>query len=254
MSDPEDRISWRARAYAESRPDYPDHLFDFLDSLGPGHDLAWDCATGNGQAAVPLARTFRSVVATDADAGQISYAKAHPRIQYSVAPAERAPLGDASVDLVTVAQALHWFDLPKFYVEVGRVIKPGGLLAAWCYFLPSVSPEVDAAVSRLYYEILRGYWPERVKLVEERYESIPFPFEEVARWALPMVGRWGLPRLVAYLGTWAAVERYESQMRREPIEEVRRELEAAWGKPDALRDVRWTINLRVGKLDSGRPG
>jgi SAM-dependent methyltransferase len=250
MSGPEDRISWRAKVYAATRPDYPDHLFECLDSLSPGHDLAWDCATANGQAAIPLARTFRSVVATDADGGQISYAKAHPRIRYAVARADRAQLPDASVDLVTVAQALHWFARTEFYAEVGRVLRPGGVFAAWSSFLPSDCPEVDAAVSRLYHEVLKDYWPCQAKFVEERYESIPFPFEEVARRTLPMVGHWGLPRLAAYLGTWAAVPRYVRQTGREPIDEVLEGLESGWGKADALREVRWTITLRVGKKDS----
>ena len=253
MSGPEDQISWRSKDYAASRPEYPNHLFEFLDSLSPGHDLAWDCATGNGQAAIPLTRSFRLVVATDADAEQISCAKARPRIQYALARAVRAPLADASVDLVTVAQALHWFDLPRFYLEVGRVLKPGGLFAAWCYFLPNVNEVVDSAVSRLYYEVLKHYWPRQVKLVEERYETIPFPFDEVATRTLPMNGHWDLHRLVTYLGTWGVVERYKSKTGREPIDEIREELASGWGNQDQLREVHWAITLRVGKKDSGQP-
>jgi SAM-dependent methyltransferase len=254
MSGPEDRISWRAKDYAASRPDYPGRLFRILESLGPGRRLAWDCATGNGQAAIPLARSFRSVFATDADEGQISYAKAHPRIRYSVAPADQAPVADASVDLVTVAQALHWFDLPSFYGEVGRVLKPGGLFAAWSYFLPSVSKGVDVAVRRIYDEGTEGDLLRKLKLVEGQYKSISLPFGELPRRSVSMVARWRFPRFARYLGTLSVVPSHTLRAESEPLAaEIEQELKVAWGVPNRLRHVRWTITMLVGRKISGQP-
>jgi SAM-dependent methyltransferase len=141
MSDHEIDIRWPSLDYAGARPDYPDEMFEYLDSLCFAHGLAWDCATGTGQAAIPLAGRFGAVVATDSDHGQLSQARAHPRVYYAHARAERAPLPEGSVDLVSVAQALHWFDLPAFFTEAGRALRPGGLLAAWCYYHGGEDPQ-----------------------------------------------------------------------------------------------------------------
>src|SRR5207248_5729715 len=172
-----DHFSGHATDYRAFRPVYPPELFAFLASAAPGRTLAWDCGTGNGQAAVGLAEHFERVFATDASAGQLAEAEPHPRVEYAVAPAERCPLPDGSVDLVTATQALHWFDHDRFYADVRRVCRPGGLLAATCYYEPSVSPEVDPVLRR-WEDFIRPYWtPERV-WVDAGYRTIPFPFPE----------------------------------------------------------------------------
>ena len=176
--------------------------FGYLSSLCPHHELAWDCATGNGQAAVALAPYFGTIIATDASQKQIDHARPRDNVQYRVAPADAAPLADGSVDLVTVAQALHWFDLPRFYDEVRRVARPDGIIAVWCYQLHTVTPEVDAIVNRYYSDIVGADWPPERRLVEDGYQTLAFPFEEVASPPFQMVHHWptrpgsGLPGLV----------------------------------------------------------
>ena len=168
-----------AAHYAAFRPTYPAALFAWLAAESPGRTLAWDCATGSGQAALALAEHFEQVVATDVSAEQLAHAGRHPRVRYARAPAEASPLDDASADLVTVAQALQWFDLDAFFAEVDRVLRPGGLLAAWTYLLFETSPEVDAIILRYYRETLGPYWAWERRLVEEGYASVAFPFEAV---------------------------------------------------------------------------
>lgn len=242
-----DHFSGHADVYAQYRPGYPDALFDHIAAHAPGHELAWDCGTGNGQAAVGLARHFRRVVATDASAGQIARARTHPRVAYLVAPAEQAPLDDASVDAVTVAQALHWFDFDRFYAEVRRVLKPGGLLAAWAYGLFTVSPEIDAVTRHFYVDVVGPYWPPERRYFEEGYYTIPFPFVEMERPDLYLEERWRLDQILGFLRSWSASQRYLQQHGHDPIDHVRTALEAAWGTPGTVRTVRWPLYLRMGK-------
>jgi len=175
----EDHFSGHAEQYAQNRPQYPDEIYAYLASIAPGHSLAWDCGTGNGQAAIGLAKYFDKVHATDASAEQISRAYPHEKVEYRVEPAEHASLDDASVDLVTVAVAVHWFNFDEFYAEVKRVLKPGGILSAWTYSLPEISTEMDQLVSEYYFDIVGEYWPERIHYLEERYQTLPFPFREI---------------------------------------------------------------------------
>ena len=158
----EDHFSKQSQLYAQYRPQYPAQIYTYLASLTPGHSLAWDCGTGNGQAAVGLAEYFERVYATYASADQISRAHASERVEYHVEPAEHVSLESASVDLVTVAVAVHWFSFDEFYSEVRRVLKPGGILAAWTYSFTEISPAIDALVRKYYYDVLKGYWPERI--------------------------------------------------------------------------------------------
>ena len=178
MASFEDHFSKQAREYALYRPQYPGELFDYLASISPGRQLAWDCGTGNGQAAQELARHFDRVMATDASADQIAQAAAHERIDYRVERAEAVSLEAGSVDLVTVAIAVHWFDLEAFYQHVKRILVPGGILAVWTYYYPEINPDIDRVVKYLTAEVLAGYWPERIVYVEQHYRTLPFPFAE----------------------------------------------------------------------------
>src|SRR5512145_799814 len=146
----EDHFSEHSKQYAQYRPRYPNEIYAYLASLTPGHSLAWDCGTGNGQAAVGLADYFDKVHATDASAEQIALAYPHANVEYHVEPAEHVSLRDASADLVTVAVAIHWFNFDEFYREVRRVLKPDGVLAAWTYSLTEISPQIDQLVNRYY--------------------------------------------------------------------------------------------------------
>jgi SAM-dependent methyltransferase len=247
-----DHFSGHADCYEAFRPTYPNALFEYLASLCPVHDLAWDCATGNGQAAVPLAAYFHRVIATDASAKQIEQANGPDNIQFTVAGADSAPIDDGSADLVTVAQALHWFDIPRFYAEVSRVGRPGGILAVWCYQLQAITPEIDALVHHLYSDTVGADWPPERRLVEEGYRTIAFPFEELTSPPFQMQHSWNLERLRGYLSSWSSTQRYRARTGQDPLELIEAELETAWGDPARERDVIWPLHLRVGRISEGR--
>ena len=244
----QDRFSARAGGYAAYRPSYPAELFRWLAESSPGRDLAWDCGTGTGQAAIGLAPYFGRIVATDASASQLEHAKAAPNIEYRVAPAESSDLGDGSVALVTVAQALHWFDRPRFFAEAGRVLQPGGLLACWMYNMMQVDREFDRLVAHLYTDIVGPFWPGDRVLVDQNYRTIEFPFPEFEPPRFDMAEQWSFPHVVGYLRTWSAVSRYLQDMGHDPVALIEPELLAAWGDPGQTRTIRWPLALRVARI------
>ncbi|HEX8211931.1 MAG TPA: class I SAM-dependent methyltransferase [Longimicrobium sp.] len=251
MAEFADHFSGAAAEYARFRPRYPAALFSYLASLVSKEADAWDCATGSGQAAVALAGHLARVVATDASAAQIAHAEPHPRVEYRVAPAERSGLGAASVELLTVAQALHWFDLPAFYAEATRVLRPGGVLAVWCYghmVLPDAA--LQHTLDRFYSETVGPYWPPERRLVEEGYGGLHFPFIEIPAPSFSMEMRTSMEGLLGYLGTWSATQRYAQATGHDPLAEVRPELEMHWGDPEVQTTVRWPLSLRVGRTPS----
>lgn len=239
-----DHFSGHAAAYASARPNYPPSLFDFLADNCAARDCAWDCATGNGQAALELAVRYRRVVATDASAMQIAAAPPHERLEYRVATAENSGLETASIDLVTVAQALHWFDLDRFFNEVSRVVKPGGMLAVWCYGLCQVTATIDRIVFD-YYESLATWWPPERRLVERGYSDITLPFALVECPQFTMQQDWSADDMLSYLSTWSATRRCSADTGSEPVAAIAAGLRAAWGP--ALRAVNWPLFLKVGR-------
>src|SRR2546423_8786647 len=239
-----DHFSKQAAQYAKFRPRYPKELFRWLASIAPSDELAWDCATGSGQAAVELGEVFERVIATDASDKQIVNAERHPRVEYRVATAEKSGLEAGRVDLITVAQALHWFDLDCFYAEVRRVLKPAGILAATAYQLATVSPAIDAVVNHYYSGVVGSYWPPERVLVE-KFEELPFPFAEVAAPAFNMTAEWSVEKLLGYLRTWSATQRFMAAERRDPLEEVEQEMRSAWG--EKARRVGWPLTVKVGR-------
>ena len=234
-----------ARAYAAFRPTYPDALFAWLAAESPSLALAWDCATGSGQAALALATHFEHVVATDASADQLAQARLHPRIRYAVAPAEASPLDDASADLVTVAQALHWFDRDAFFAEAERVLRPGGLLASWTYNLFESTPEVDRVIRRYHDEALGPHWSPARRLVDEGYASVVFRWAAVEVPLFAMEARWTLDQLTGYLATWSARQAYREATGEDPQPAVRDALAAVWGDPERERLIRWPLAVHV---------
>lgn len=241
-----DHFSKQAADYAKFRPRYPRALFDYLGSIAPNRGLAWDCATGNGQAAVPLAAVFDRVIATDASETQIANAERHHRIEYRVAPAENSGLDSNSLDLVMVAQALHWFDLDRFYTETNRVLNPGGIIAISAYRFFKIDPAIDDLVSKRYYLDLVGpYWPPERRQIEN-FEEIPFPFPHIQTPAFEMTAQWNLEDLLGYLWTWSATQRYIIANGRDPLQKIRSALLSAWGDPTQPRRVVWPLALRAG--------
>jgi ubiquinone/menaquinone biosynthesis C-methylase UbiE len=243
-----DHFSEQATDYAKYRPNYPQELFAYVTSLATSREDAWDCATGNGQAAVGLAEFFERVIATDASAKQILSAEQNARVQYRVAPAEKSGLSSGSMDLITVAQALHWFDLDAFYMEAKRVLKSRGVLAVWCYNLLEIAPEVDAIVNRFYRETVGPYWPIERKVIEDHYQTILFPFDELHSPVLAMKAHWSLAQLVGYLRTWSATQAFIAANRSDPIEPIISDLSAAGRNPNWQRLVSWPLTIRAGHL------
>lgn len=252
-----DHFSGHADDYARYRPTYPAALFQYLADCCAAHDLAWDCATGNGQAARMLANHFDHVVATDASAEQIAATSARTRVTYGVARARESSLNDATADLVTVAQALHWLDPQPFYAEVRRVLKLTGVFAAWTYGLFHVAPEdpvaadANALIETFYRDRVGPYWPPERRHIEAKYQSLPFPFDE---WSTPdftMETRWTLREVLGYLRTWSATQRYIDEHQRDPINAA--DWRAAWGDPDTKHTLQWPLHLRAGRAagDSG---
>lgn len=243
-----DHFSASAADYAIFRPKYPAALFDFVASLADQRRCVWDCATGNGQAALPLAERFDRVVATDASAEQIAHASPHPRVSYSVAPAEASGLDGASVDLVTVAQALHWLAFDRFFAEVRRVLVSHGVLAVWCYTRPVLEDDLDAIVLGYYAETCGPYWPADRKLVDEGYRSIAIPIDEVAAPPLSIESHLSLAEFGGYVRTWSATNRLAKAIGRDPVVDLEDELRTIWGRHGDHRLVRWPIHVRAGRV------
>ncbi len=246
-----DHFSGQAGDYARYRPSYPEDLFDWLAGLAPTRVLAWDCATGNGQAAVGLARHFRRVEATDASAAQIAGAEPAPGVHYRVAPAEQSGLAEGSAGVVTVAQALHWFDFGRFHDEAARVLADGGVLAAWTYGLCRVSDAVDALVVELYRDHLGDYWPPERAHIEAGYATIPFPWPRLAAPEFSMRVEWHAGQMLGYLSTWSAVVRCREQTGEDPLRTIAARLEVAWGE-DA-RVVVWPLTILAGRRPARDP-
>lgn len=239
-----DHFSGHAHLYARARPTYPPELFEWLASLAPDHDLALDVGTGNGQAAVLLAGQFKAVTACDPSAPQIEQAQPHPHVHYTVAPAEELPAADGSVSLVLAAQSAHWFDLPAFFAECDRVLKPGGILALISYGIHHVTPEVDTPVDLLYSEILAADWPPERALVESGYAGIDLPFPEILdKPEFEIALAWPVERLLDYLRSWSATQRHAARTLQDPVCVVEHEIRDAWG--DQLREVVWPVPTRV---------
>ncbi|MGA8278369.1 MAG: class I SAM-dependent methyltransferase [Rhodanobacteraceae bacterium] len=243
----QDHFSGHADVYRAARPTYPDALFDWLAGQVPKRDVVWDAACGNGQASIALARRFDRVIATDPSAQQIASAEPHPCVDYRVETAERCSLANGSTSLVTVAQALHWFDHTRFYSEAQRVLRPRGVFAAWGYSDCRIGPAIDRIKDRLYVELTGRYWPPERALLDAGYRTLDFPFAEFATPKFVMETRWNIVEFLAYLRSWSATQRYVKANGEDPVSLVESDLRTAWGDPAAQRLVHWNFHLRCGR-------
>jgi ubiquinone/menaquinone biosynthesis C-methylase UbiE len=243
-----DNFSTHSKEYSFSRPTYPDSLFEFLNTVTPQKNLAWDCATGNGQAAIGLGKYFKKVIASDASKNQILHGFRRENIEYKVFEAENAELDNDSVDIVTVAQALHWFDFDKFYSNVKRIGKKDGIIAVWSYDMHKINPQIDKITNRLDVdgEILSSYWDKEAKYVKERYKTITFPFKEISVPVFKTTLYWNLHQLWDYMKTWSSVKKYHSENKRDPLDLVKPEVKALWEDEFDKKEVTWNINMRAG--------
>ena len=241
-----DHFSAQAEGYARFRPQYPAELFAAIREQQPGLRSALDCATGNGQLALDLAKFCERVVAIDASAEQIANAIPHPSVEYRVAPAEATGSPNDAFDLLTVGQALHWFDFERFASEAERVVVPGGLIVAVSYATCTVDENVDREVAKLYTDLLDPYWPPERAIVEQGYAGIELPGTRLDFPLLDMSASWTVEDMLGYLRTWSATRRYERDHGSDPVELVEAGLRGAWG--DACRVVRWPLAVRASKL------
>jgi SAM-dependent methyltransferase len=238
-----------AAQYAHLRPTYPESLFAFLLTTVTSHEVAWDCATGNGQAATHLARYFGRVIATDESAEMIAQAPRDTRIEYQVSEAEDSGIAAHSVDLVTVASAIHWFDLSKFYTEVCRVVvKPGGVIAAWTSYTPVFGNDVDALIERLAHEVLADYWDERLHYVVDEFHDLPFPFKPIDAPRFRTDMRWNMEDLLGYFETWSSSVKYRQTTGAHPTDLIKGELTRVWGDPEQKRDLHFPLYMRIGRV------
>jgi SAM-dependent methyltransferase len=237
-----------AKLYAEARPTYPAELFAHVASFVELRHLAWDCATGSGQAAVGLAEHFERVIATDVSEAQIAHATRHPRVDYRVSRSESSAHGDTSVDLVTVASALHWFDEQAFYREVRRVARPGGVLAAWSYHVAHAEPPFGDVFQRLYDEPLRPYFAPAAHLVDDRYEGVVLPGEPLPGGTFFATASWTLDQVLAFVRSWSGTQNYVKERGGDPAGTIAGELEVLCGGNSGVRTLRWPLYLRISRL------
>ena len=236
-----------AAEYAASRPTYPTELFDWLARESPALDQAWDVATGNGQAAIGLTAHFAHVIATDISATQLENATSHPRVEYRVAPAEESGLAADSIDLVTVAAAIHWFDLPRFYREVRRVLRDGGVLAAWTYHVVRVESPLQDVLEPFYRDVVGPYFAPGARMVDARYEGLGMPGEALEPPPLWVTVRWAPDQVLRYVRTWSGVHAYQAAHGADPVVDIETAVRDALGG-DAPATLRFPLYVRAVRM------
>ncbi len=243
-----DHFSKIASSYASFRPTYPKDLYEYIISHVKHKNIAWDCATGNGQAARVLKNYFHNVFASDISTKQIENATLKDEINYGVFSAEKTPFADHSIDLITVAQALHWFNFDLFYKEVLRVLSKNGTLAVWCYGTFSIDQKIDPILNEFYINILGDFWPTERKYVDEKYETIPFPFNHIQNSGFNIALEWNIYELAGYLSTWSAVNRYIKTKGENPLRWIQNKLTPLWENPQEKKSVTWPLFLKIAIL------
>lgn len=243
---PGDLFSGYANEYAAFRPAYPEALIRYISQLVPYRGVVWDCGCGSGQLAVPLARYFNLVMATDISEKQIAQAPGHRGILYTVQAAEQTDFPDAYFDVIVVGQALHWFNHEAFFREANRLLGPDGVIVAIGYGLLTISPDVDKVVQHLYHDITGPFWAPGRRHLDAGYATIPWPFEPIETPAFNMVHNWTLSHMTGYLNTWSAVRKYEAERAENPINLIYDDLKKAWGEADK-KQVVFPVILKAGR-------
>lgn len=244
-----DNFSGQAETYARYRPSYPDEMYAFIFQHVQERKTAWDCATGSGQVSGKLAESFEKVYATDISSEQMKYAPQKANIEYLQAPAEDSGLPDKVFDLITVAQAIHWFDFEEFYKEVRRTAKPGSLFSVIGYGMIRVDKETDPLLEKFYDEMFGTYFSKSRAYIRNRYQNIPFPFEEVSAPNFQIGYRWGIEELEGYFNSWSAVQKFKERDGYNPVNGFLPKLQttANW-KTGEKREVVFPIFMRMGKI------
>lgn len=243
-----DLFSEQAGLYAQYRPTYPDELFDYITSFVPDRDTAWDCATGNGQAAVKLSRYFRKVIATDLSEAQLSKAVPAENISYLLMPAERTSFADNSFDLITIATAYHWLNWEEFRAEATRVGKPGAVVAVWTYYsLLTDDESLGALFNHFYKVIIHPYWDYERRFVDERYETVAFDFKPLPSRTFYSRLSWTRQHFTGYLESWSAVQRYKETHHTSPLRLIEEDLARIWPEGET-KTITFPIALRLGRI------
>lgn len=242
-----DNFSTQSDRYAKYRPTYPANFFDYLNSIVPNKQNAWDCGTGNGQVAYELKKTFNNVFATDISQSQIDNALNADNISYSVQPAEKTNFENGLFDLIVVAQAIHWFDFEKFYTEVNRTAKDKALLCVVGYGRLEISEKIDDLIADFYDNIIGKYWDKERKYIDDNYKTIPFPFDEIQAPNFVNTQYWTLEHLIGYLNTWSAVKHFIKQNKYNPIDKLQIEIEQFWDN-DQIKQIHFPLLLRIGRI------
>jgi len=240
-----DNFSRQSALYAKYRPQYPKALYEYLAGLTEQHELAWDCGTGNGQAATDLAAFYHTIIATDPSEQQIKHAVPHERVTYRVEQAEQSSLITGTADLMVVANALHWMDFERFYREADRVMKPGAVFAAWTFRLPVITPEIDEVLHYFHYTTIGDYWLPENELIDQEYATIPFPFHPVESPDFFLERTMNLDDFIGYINTWSACQRFIAEKEYNPADSLRTSLQDIWGAMP--RQLRWKLILKAGR-------
>lgn len=245
----QDHFSKQSNIYLQARPTYPDELFSYLAGLTEHKNLCWDCATGNGQAAISLANYFDKVIATDGSEKQIANAIAAPNIDYRVATAEESGIADNSIDLITVATGAHWFNHELFYAEAQRVAKPNGILAVWTYSEAGITPEIDTFMEWFMYDYLYHYWPDGRWYVRNKYTTLPFPFKQIDSPQFYCRMNWGIDHWLNYVKSWSAYTAYVTQHGTDPLQVLLPKLKALWPEGES-KEITWPLHLKCAHLNT----
>ena len=238
-------FSDKSDLYARARPSYPEEIFNYLAGLCSETHLAWDCACGNGQAAINLAQQFDSVYASDVSPAQIGNAKKHPRVQYSVGTSEDVRFDDRSMDLICVAQALHWFDYERFWPQVLRLLKPNGIFCAFGYNLPSINTEIDTLIQKYILDVIDPFWAVQNQLLWNDYKDIDFPFTQIRQPEFSMTKAWSLAELFAFLHTFSATRRCMDSKGDSFFNKAYEKVEKSWSNPESKKIVSFELVFYV---------
>ncbi|MCB0705780.1 MAG: class I SAM-dependent methyltransferase [Saprospiraceae bacterium] len=247
MKPSKDNFSQQADFYARFRPGYPDALFDWVFQQITSFERAWDCGTGNGQIALKLADRFEVVLATDISEAQLDKATPRENIMYRVSRAEQTDMPMEFFDLITIGQALHWFDFDAFFAEAKRVIKPGGWLAAWGYELCTLPEKLNPVIHSFYHDVLGDYWDPERRHVDNAYADIPFPFLVIPTPKFVQTMHWDLEEMEGFLNTWSAVQHYRKATGEDPVKHVMKDLNKLWPSGEK-QVVSFPLFLKMGKL------
>lgn len=243
-----DNFSHDSEAYRTYRPEYPKALFDYLKNLPVSKELMWDAGTGNGQIVKGMADGFKSIFATDISASQLSQAPLYDHVHYSVQASEQTNFSSGSINLITIAQAIHWFDFDRFYQEVRRVAANDAVIAVIGYSRPRLQLELDQLLDEFYTQTVGFYWDKERRYIDEGYMTIPFPFNELERPDFSMNYEWRLAHLIGYLSTWSAVKHYKAQTGKDPMTEFKLKLEAIVEAESVLK-IEFPLLLRIGMVN-----